>query len=734
MKKKVLLIILSLASLLFVFAEQKGDSLFVNKQIDSLENVLYNALSFDLSPIEKITICIELAELYDGISNEKQVEYAARSLILAEEKGDNALIIQSLKILAEAYYHLDDYEKSIEYYSRLYNIYNSMNDELAKAEALYEIGYSYYGWSKYVEAKNYYERSLDIYKQQQFFTGIAQTLAGIASILSHWGEYEEALNYNQEALNFWEEIGNRNGIASVNNNIGTIYEELGNLPRASEYYHRSLDIFQELGDTWSIVNVTLHIGDIYLRKELYDKALEYYFKADQIGRNLNNKKLKSITLSNIGEAYNLKGDYLKALDYQERALKLKEEIGDKRRLAITYTELGIIYYNVEEYGKALDFLNKGLETAMEIKFTYQLNKIYLSLSQVHEKLGNHKKALQYHKLFYEGKEKIYSEESKQAVSELLAKYQLEKKDKEIERRKHNEQLDKAKIRNQQLIIGFVMFILLGLFILSIALHSRYQQNQKLNIQLSLQKNEIEQHQKKVENLNTELKEANTAKDKFFSIVAHDLKNPFNSLIVLTGLLLDDYDTFTDEERKQFITQIKASSENTYALLQNLLDWASTQSGKSMIVRRNIDISKISDETVALVRPIAKNKKISIKSNIPDKTYAFADKNMVSTVMLNLVSNAVKFTQQNGEINIKSLLKNNHVEVMVSDSGVGISQDNLGKLFKLDEKIQTEGTEKEKGTGLGLILCKEFVEKNKGKIWVESEEGKGSKFYFSLPVK
>jgi signal transduction histidine kinase len=308
-------------------------------------------------------------------------------------------------------------------------------------------------------------------------------------------------------------------------------------------------------------------------------------------------------------------------------------------------------------------------------------------------LGNHKKALEYYKMYIDAKDKLYSEESKQTIAELQAKYQVERKDKDNERLRHSEQLNKAQIRNQQVIIGFVLFFLVGLFTIMVIFHSRYQQNQRLNIQLSLKNKEIEDQQVYVQKLNKDLKDANETKDKFFSIVAHDLKSPFNSLLVLTSLLIEDYDTFTEEERKKFISQIKASSENTFALLQNLLDWASAQMGKTMLVQERIDISKISEETLALIMPIARNKNIRVLSEIPENTIAFADKNMVSTVFLNLITNAIKFTPQNGQVKISSMLENNHVEVEVSDSGVGISPDNLSKLFRLDQKIKTDGTNK-----------------------------------------
>ncbi|MEZ5197921.1 MAG: tetratricopeptide repeat-containing sensor histidine kinase [Bacteroidales bacterium] len=402
-----------------------------------------------------------------------------------------------------------------------------------------------------------------------------------------------------------------------------------------------------------------------------------------------------MALSNIGEAYNLSGDYIKALEYQQKALKLKLEIGDQKRLAITYTELGIIYKNVEDYSKALENLHLALNIAKEINYKALQSKIYKQLSAAYKNTGKFEKALENYQLFIDTKEELYSEENTRTIAELQAKYQVEKKDKENERLRHSEQLNKAQIKNQQLIIGFVLFILLGSFILSTIFHSRYQQNQKLNVQLSLKNKEVEEHQKNVEILNKDLKAANTAKDKFFSIVAHDLKNPFNSLLVLTDILIDDYDTFSETDRKKFIKQIKSSAENTYSLLQNLLEWASTQSGKTVIVKEKIDISRITEETVSLLKPIAHHKNINIIAEIPEKTIAFADKNMVSTIFLNLISNAVKFTSKEGEVKLYSVQNNGHIEIIVEDSGVGISAKNIKKLFRVDQKLQTEGTEKEK---------------------------------------
>lgn len=721
--------------LLFVFSLLTTIGISSNTAtIDSLENILYNSLSYNLSQNEKITICTSLSELHAEISYEKQVEYAVRALILSEEMSDEQNLIKSLTLLSDAYYKLNNFDKSIEYSTRLYNIYHTKNNEIEAGEALQIIARNYYSASKYIESKEYYEKALSIFKKNQYYEGIAITLHEMAQILGHWGEYDEALTKNQEALRFWEEINDKVGIASAYNGIGRIYEELGNYDNAFGYYRKSLNIYQDLEKSSELVTTTLHLGDIYLKKELYDKALEYYFRAELIAKEIGrNKRLNALILGCIGEAYNDKGDYLKALDYAQKSAKVLQGLEDKMMLSKSYTQLGLIYLNVLDYQKSLNYFKQSLKIAEEINFRYQINDCNSHLSEIFELMGDYSKSLSHYKKYIDGKNDISSEQSKQAIAELQTKYQLEKKEKENERLRHDDQLNNVQIQIQQLVIGLVLLILVVTIALFFVFRSRYQHNRKLSIQLAIKNKEIEEQQQKVQKLNSELQEANATKDKFFSIVAHDLKNPFSSLLVLSQLLIDDYDTLSNEERKQFIEQINSAAENTYSLLQNLLEWARTQSGKTTITPEKIDLSKISADAIRVLSPIAKNKKINLSSKIANNSIAWADKNMVSTVMLNLISNAVKFTNQNGTINVSTLLTKNNIEVEIADTGIGISNENLEKLFKPEMKFHTVGTDKEKGTGLGLILCKEFIEKNKGKIWVESIEEVGSKFYFSLPL-
>jgi len=231
----------------------------------------------------------------------------------------------------------------------------------------------------------------------------------------------------------------------------------------------------------------------------------------------------------------------------------------------------------------------------------------------------------------------------------------------------------------------------------------------------------------------ELEFANHTKDKLFSIISHDLKSPFNSILGFADLLYNQYDDFTDEEKKKFILAIKESSKSTYALVEKLFAWSLSQGEGIKAYPQKINLKEITDNKLNLLKNIAATKDISLINRIAPDTFAFADFEMISTVILNLLNNALKFTHKRGDIFIDNCLKDGFVQISVMDNGVGIPSSKIENLFKVNGTYSTLGTSNEKGTGLGLIICKDFVENNSGKIWVDSILDKGSKFIFTLPV-
>jgi PAS domain S-box-containing protein len=231
----------------------------------------------------------------------------------------------------------------------------------------------------------------------------------------------------------------------------------------------------------------------------------------------------------------------------------------------------------------------------------------------------------------------------------------------------------------------------------------------------------------------ELKQLNATKDKFFSIIAHDLKNPFITIMGFSDLICSDYYELTDEERIFYIKEMKQSADLSYNLLQNLLQWSRSQTGRIEYNPEKIELAKITRGICNLFKKTAEIKHIHLQNKIEQSVYVTADAEMLNTVLRNLVSNSIKFSNAGGVICIEASTLDNYMEICVSDCGVGMDQKTINSLFRLDVTQSTPGTKKETGTGLGLILCKEFIEKHMGTIHVESEIGKGSKFIFTLPA-
>jgi two-component system sensor histidine kinase/response regulator len=276
--------------------------------------------------------------------------------------------------------------------------------------------------------------------------------------------------------------------------------------------------------------------------------------------------------------------------------------------------------------------------------------------------------------------------------------------------------------------------------LEIKVKERTKQLFEANTELKHRQQEIEEQSEKLKNANIilekqkkELRELNATKDKFFSIIAHDLKNPFNTILGFCEILTAKFQKMDKDMIWKYIDMLNRSSLKIYKLLENLLQWSRTQTNIIEFSPENISLSDIINSNLSLLSETAKKKQNELINRAEEDINVFADKNMLNTILMNILSNAIKFTEK-GKIIISAKKNKNEVTVSVEDNGVGMNKKQLGKLFKIDKSASSRGTHGEEGTGLGLIICKDFAGKNGGRIWAESKEGKGTVFHFTVPLK
>ncbi len=353
--------------------------------------------------------------------------------------------------------------------------------------------------------------------------------------------------------------------------------------------------------------------------------------------------------------------------------------------------------------------------------------------------GDFETALEYHKQFKYFNDTLFTIDKESAIAELQAVFEVTEKEKENQFLRQERMLQESRLNEQRnflIVVGIAAGLLLVLSIgLIIVYRNKIQVNRLLhqkNEMISLQQKNLEAANHKLSVQQEDLKALNHTKDKFFSIIAHDLRGPLSSLSNFTDILVDDADSFTGEELKDTATVLRNYVDRVAKLLENLLAWARTQTGNIKSSPREICLSATLRRTAELYQESARQKEINLRVTEVQNAMVFADAPLVETVVRNLLSNAIKFTERGGEISLEMAKKEQGWLACIKDSGVGMTPEEMDKIFRIDKKHTSEGTEGEKGTGLGMILCREFLELQGGSMEVDSEPSKGTVVSFWLP--
>lgn len=643
------------------------------------------------------------------------------NLILQLEEKDRIEFL--LKIATK--FTANDPQKSSEYIEQALKYLNKFPDEKKRGEAYSLAGKAQYYLANYDSALIAWEYALEIYEDIKYDRGIAEQYNSIGVwYYSAASNYDKALNYYFLSLKKREEIKDSSGIASSLINIGNIYYKQKRRDKAIESFEKALFYAEAVGDKKEMSILFNNLGAEYEFKKEFKKALAYYLKSAEIKKELNSNTSLAVTYGSIGSLYKEQKKYDNALEYYNKAIEILKETSNRHYTALIYNYISGVYKRKKNYKQAIFYLEKSQTIAVKIKDKSLLHNNYKEFSEIYASLKKFDSAYIYQKSFIQIHDSIFSKESDKRMKDIEIKYASEKKNKENEILKRQHKINELELEKKTNRLYYLIVVSSILFLLVLIAYNRYRYKQKTNIILENANNKLIISERK-------LQETVDTKDKFFSIIAHDLRNPLSSLTLISQVLDESIDDFTKRQLKHYIKSINDTTNNINGLVENLLNWARAQTNKIEYNPKKIDLHTIIIQNINLLKTNIENKNINIENKIKENTNIYADINLITTVIRNLLANAVKFTNKNGKITFSVTESNDFLKISVKDTGIGINKNDLEKLFRIDIDTKSIGNSSEKGTGLGLILCKEFIEKSGGTINVTSELEKGTTFIFSI---
>lgn len=749
-----------------------GGTYWAMKNIDSASAVYKRALELRKKIRDKHGQAQTLNSLgimfRDMSEYETALEYHLKSLELKKEFGTQQEIAYTLNSIGSVYLKLNQWEEALKYYENALAIRMELGNLTDQAASLDNIGHLYKNRQRFNEALNYYKKALSLRKQIDNKSLIALSLNNIGSSHLKMNDYDAALEYYYEALKIAEISALPEEIGRSYKNIGLIYKDLNATDEALENFLMAVNYFTKSGNRNSEAHLYNLIGGLYWNNRDFGKALDNYNKALSIREQINDKQNIAATNRNIGILFKDAGKYGQALEYYDKALKTYEQINSNIDKAWLLNNYGNLFKDKKQLSKALQYYNQSLQLFKAADHADGISNVDKNIGESFLLLGNanqafpyleesvdiakktdqiellqdcskfyaealytkgmHKKAYEYFKLYADLRDSVMNEETLKKFAEIQIKNKLEFKQKEFEQYKSAQQAELLQTRLHKtywIALASILFIVMLFFVFRTSYRS------KMNSRLLIKNNELEETNKRLQISESDLKLANSSKNKLISIIAHDLKNPISTSLGLSELLHTRFDTYDESKIKRFIEQLYLTADSTSMLLENLLEWSRSQSSNVKPNFEECNISELVETTFQLVSGMANKHKITLRNIIPADFEITADKNMLLTVFRNLITNAVKFSEANGTVEVSCKEDMGETVFVITDSGIGMTAQQAAHIFDSNTDVKSIGSSENKGTGLGLQLCKEFVQKHGGAISAESEPGKGSVFQFSI---
>ncbi|HCY40291.1 MAG TPA: hypothetical protein DHV48_02905 [Prolixibacteraceae bacterium] len=707
MNKKIIWIFLFLMTIGFTYSACSQEKSGITS-IDSLRKELNNKKG-----IAKISVQLEIAnKLIDVDIDEAQI-MANSALAAARISNNKSLEMRAYLILGRINHTINIKNVSEAYFDTALIIAETSGDNWYKGEILFYKGVIKHNNREEIRALEYFNASLQACRLSNNFRIMGSSYSMMGTIFRVNGLYDRAIEYIINSRLNYEKAGFTEGNAWSAYILGRIYSDLKLPQKALEYFEEALKIYMNQaskdGNQNGVAICYEQIGLLYLDSENFEEARRYIDSTLKIYTD--NKSVYGLSNShkNLGLIEYSIGNFDLAEKYLNEALK----VGDQLSLPTIYTYLGLCNIGKNQIEAGLINLKKGLGLAISNnQKKVQLN-IYSRLTEVYLGINDLKNAIDCQKKQIEIQDLIMSGAANIKIEQLQAIYEIDKQNSQIIELEKQNEINTLVIKQHRISQLIMITGILIAFLFSIFIYWFYN---------------------KIRHKNLELKETNAAKDKFFAIIAHDLRGPTGSLATFLELINETFDDYTSTELKEILLTLYKSADNVSVLLENLLIWAQSQLNKIEFRPAEFNLTDVIQTSTKGLKQIADNKQIDISYELNDQIFVLADPNMVQTIVRNILSNAIKFTHRGGSVIIKSTIQNtNYAIISITDNGVGIEEPDLSKIFDISNTIHTNGTENEMSTGLGLILVKDFIEKNNGTITIESKKNVGTIVSFSLPV-
>lgn len=585
-----------------------------------------------------------------------------------------------------------DNEAALKYSEEAYNLSRELNYLAGKAAALGNLGWIYYRKAEYVKALQLSIESMKISEQIGDKAEMAKAMNSIASVSYEQKQYNKALAEFRRALALAYEANEPKVIGRTLNNLAYLFLSVHEQVDSAEFYgNRGVKYAEEIKDNYLTSFALRTLGDVMVRRGKYEEALAMYGKSIHLSEAGLNNTMKAATNHRVAKTYLIMG-------------RLRDAEVLLKRNAIEASKHG---------------------------YREELERTYKLLAEIYQKQGRSKEAYEMLNEYTLLHDSIFSQANSRQIALLQNQFDLDMKQAQIELLTKETDLKQQEIAKQRIQLYATILGCSCILLLVVVMLYSYQKVKRANRELEAQKEELAQMNLEIHDKSIELSSLVTTKDKLFSIIGHDFRSPLHSLKGMLDLLANQ--SMSQREFEQYSVELKKKIDSVYDNLDNILNWSVSQ--LQGIKARPVPVSpgSLVSEVFDLHAEIARVKKVYLNNDVDESMEVYADKDQIRLVIRNLVSNALKFTPAGGYVRIWGQARAQKATIFVQDSGVGIAPSDLGRLFVKESLWSIEGTNNEKGLGLGLLLCKEFIESNHGALEVRSEPGIGSTVSFSLPL-